>query len=1032
MLHNAQQSFEKAAYDEALEQAQSAFENFKENDSRAGECLLLIGHIFLEKGDFEAARQQYQSALALFKKGADNVLTAQAINGLGEYFYKKNEIGQAEIQYKKALQIRLSLFGELHESVADSYNNLGNCQVQKGQYPEALAWHQKTLGIRQKILPTDHPDLATSHNNLGNCYLLLRDYPTALRCFESALRIRRQVFGADHPRTAQVLNNLGNCYAGLGQREQAARHFRAALDIRLRHFGPSHPGMAATLENVGDLYFDVGDYVAALDAFRQAYDIQRAVHPDDSAPVTSLQQKMGLCYQYEGNYDKALTLQLDAVKALAATWGDKHPSMAGLYNNLGNCYAGQKDYARAIEYYKKAENLYRSSENGFHPDMALLYNNLGNAWLEMNDPDAALACFGKAEKNLRAGTVHHSDLSISLKNKALALERLGRGAEALAAFEAAVIAGEHADPMNRMEVLNDYGATLCVRGMRQNDVGLLRKSVELLEMSLQFADSLRLQLTAPASRQRWLEKQYPAHTSAVEACFRLWQQTGAEAMLEKAFTLAERSRSLQLLENLHKEQAERFAGVPDSLLEKERFWGEELNRREKNRLSWLNAGNEEEARSAETGIAEAREVLRTLVRDIEQQYPDYYRLKYTIPAARISTVRSTLLYGNQALVEYFMADSAIFVFIVTPDHFRGIRLNYDFPLEDWVSDLRNSMQAYPNASGKEAATLSNTYADRAFRIFQTVLEPIRKSVQLPENLIIIPDGPLSYLPFEAMLCELPAEPQQFKRHHYLLRDHQISYGYSATQLADLQAQTISEASKTLLAFSPDFTNNPYGLRPLQHNRKEAREVCKMLQGDQFDGAEATVRHFTDHAGDYRILLLSTHGQASSAAGDLSFLAFAPARDTQSGAFLYVRDLYLQRFPAELVVLSACETSVGEYRLGEGVISLAKGFFHAGARSIVATLWSVDDAKNAKLIRLFFESLHTGLRKDAALRDAKLRFLDQMAHDEAHPVFWAAAVANGDMSAMDLPGPGRWWWLAGGAAVVFLAGWWLRKRLMIDD
>lgn len=1025
LLHAAQKSFEAARYDEALQQAQSALSNFNETSSEAGECLLLIGHIFLEKGDFEAGGQQYRSALSIFEKKLNypNTLTAKALNGLGEYFYKKNDCDQAETQYIKALQIRQMMFREPHESVADSYNNLGNCKVQKGQYAEALALHQKTLDIRQKVLPADHPDVATSNNNLGNCYLLLRNYPAALRCFETALRIRRQVFGADHPKTAQVLNNLGNCYAELGQRGQAARFYQAALDIRLRHFGPSHPGMAATLENIGDLYFDTGDYIAALDAFRQAYGIQRTVHTDDSAPVASLQQKMGLCYQYEGDYDKALGLQLDAVKALSATLGATHPSMAGLYNNLGNCYAGQKDYTRAIEHYRTAEHLYRLSAGVSNPDVALLYNNLGTAWLEMNDARTALAYFEKAEKNLRSGVGVHPDLSLSLKNKALALERLGNEPAALATFEQAIREGA-ADPANQMEVLNDYGATLCQRGMRYNDTTLLRKSIRMLEASLQLADSLRLELTAPASRQRWLEKQYPAHTSAVEACFRLWRETGETAMLERAFTLAERSRSLQLLENLHKEQAERFAGVPDSLLEKERYWGEELNLREKNRLSWLGAGNAEEARASETGIAEAREVLRALVRDIEQKYPDYYRLKYTIRTAGVSTVRNELLSDNQALLEYFMADSAIFVFIITPDHFQGIRLNYDFPLENWVSDLRNSMQTYPGASGKAATTLSATYADRAFRIFQAMVAPVRNTIQLPENLIIIPDGPLSYLPFEALLCELPTEVQQFKRHHYLLRDYRVSYGYSATQLADLQAQPASGASKTLLAMAPDFRNNPYGLKPLQHNRKEAKAVCRMLQGDLLDGKEATVTAFTQNAGDYRILLLSTHGQASSAAGDLSYLAFSPAQDTQSGAFLYVRDLYLQRFPAELVVLSACETSVGEYRLGEGVISLAKGFFHAGARSIVATLWSVDDAKNAKLIRLFFECLYKGLRKDEALRDAKLRFLDDVAHDEAHPVFWAAAIANGDMAPVELPGSWRWWWIGGGGAVVFLLVWWL--------
>ncbi len=1068
--------FDSAQYDAALEKAQLAFSSFKADTPGAGECLLVLGHVFMEKGDFEAAEQQYRLALDIFrsKLGDKNALTAEATNCLGEYFYKKNDAAEAEKWYHKALQIRLVLFGHNHESVADSYNNLGNCSVQKGRYMEALARHQKALDIRQQVLPANHPDLATSDNNLGNCYLLLGNYTDALRCFEAALRIRKQVLGAEHPKTAQVINNLGNCYAALGQRGLAARYYQQALDIRRRHFGPDHPGVAAALENIGELHFDEGDYIAALDAFREAYGIQQTIHLANSAPVASLQQKMGLCYQYEGDYQRALALLLDAEKVFSATLGPSHPSLAGLHNNLGNCYAAKKDFAQAIGYYRKAEKVYQLSGQGKSPDIALLYNNLGVCYLEKNDAQThtrnsvpgytarsegypekndaqthtrnsvpgytargegdlgkndaqtAFEYFEKAEKILRNGAWTHPDLTVYLKNKALALERLGQEQAAQATFEQALREGSETDPVNKVEVLTAYGAMLCRRGMRYNDSTLLRQSVIMLETALQYADSLRLQLTAPAARQRWLDKQYPAHMSAVEACFRLWQQTGESSLLERAFRLAERSRSLQLLENLHKDRAERFAGVPDSLLEQERYWGEELNRREKNRLSWLGAGETEKARNEESGITEARQALYALVSGIEKQYPDYYRLKYTVQTATLQTVRRDLLKDDkQALVEYFMADSALFVFVITRDVFKGIRLTKNFPLDAWVSDFRNSIQAYPGASGPAANTLCATYTDRAFQIFQMVVAPVQAAVALPEKLIIIPDGALSYVPFEALLCEQPPEPQKFKRHHYLLRDYQISYGYSATQLADIETAPVVPVAKTLLAVAPDFSNNPYGLRPLQHNRMEAREVCNLLNGDLLDKDQASVSAFLNNAGDYRILLLSTHGQASSAAGDLSYLAFAPTADTQSSTFLYVRDLYLQRFPAELVVLSACETSVGEYRLGEGVVSLAKGFFHAGARSIVATLWSVDDAKNAKLIRLFFQNIRSGMPKDAALREAKLRFLDELPHDEAHPVFWAAAVANGDMAAMAFPGSFVWWMVAG--VVLLFAAWWFWRK-----
>lgn len=1023
LLHESQAAFETADYNQALEKAQIALGQMDENSAALGDCLLLLADIFLEKGEYAAAQQQYSLALEAFqKKGKQSAQTALALNGLGECLSKKNHCEQADSYYRQALRIRLQLFGEMHPSVADAYNNLANCLVQKGQYIDALALHQKTLEIRQKALPTEHPDLATSHNNLGNCYLLTGNYQEALQHFETSLCIRQKAFGADHPKTAQVLNNLGNCFASMGLRGEAIRYYEAALKVRRSRFGSSHPGVATALENIGDLHFDNGDYIAALDVFREAYNIQQNVHPEGGITVATLRQKMGLCYQYEGNYDEALRLQLDAMQVFSEAMGPLHPEMAGIFNNLGNCYNGQKDYARAIEYYRQAEKVYNAAGQSPNPDVALLYNNLGAAWLEMGDAPAALEYFRKAEKTLHSIALGHPDLSLTMKNQALALEQMGLESAALAAFEGALRDHETNDPVNKIEVLRDYGAMLCRRGMRTHDAATLRKAVEILERALGFADSLRIQLTAPASRQRWLEKLYPVYTSALEASFRLWQQSGDPAMLESAFQRAEQSRSLQLLESLHKEKAERIAGVPDSLLEQERLLGEQLNLNEKNRLSWLSAGDIEKARAAASAVAETRTQLSTLVQEIERNYPDYYRLKYSIRTADVPSIRRQLLEEQrQGLVEYFLTDSVLFVFVLTPDTFQGLRIPYDFPLDNWVSDFRNSIQAYPGASGKAAEGLSAVYADRAFRIFQTVVAPVQKIVHLPENLIVIPDGALSYLPFEALISEAPAQPQQFKRHHYLLRDYRIQYGYSVTQLLDLQATPVATAPHTLLAVAPDFSQSPFQLKPLQYNRQEAAEVCRLLDGDLLDRDKATVTAFLEKAGDYQVLLLSTHGQASSMAGDYSYLAFSASADSTAPSFLYVRDLYLQRLPAELVVLSACETSVGENRLGEGVISLAKGFFHAGARSIVATLWSVDDAKNARLISLFFNCLQAGVRKDEALRQAKIQFLDTVSQDEAHPVFWAAAIANGDMKAMDFPQKHSWiWWV--GAVILILGAW----------
>ncbi len=1023
-LQQARMLFDSAQYEQALQHGQQALEQCPPDEPAAGECLLLLGDVFLETGQWEAAYQQYSAALVIFQKklGASHLSTAEAINHLGEYYYKKNDYVQAETYYRRALKIREAALGPAHELVADGYNNLGNCRVSQGDYVAAVRLHEKALAIRQQTLPANHPDLASSFNNLGNCAYYSGNFSSALGYFEKALTIREKAFGTDHPKTAQVLNNLGNVCAELGQQSRAVGYYRRALDIRMRHFRAQHPTVASTMENIADLYFDSGDYIAALDFFRQAHVIQRTMQGEHSAAAASLWHKIGLCYQYEGDFDRALAHHLAAEPTLLATYGPAHPYIGSLYNNLGNCFSGKKKFSQATLYYERALRIFQMTKPRQDASIALIYNNLGTIFLEKSEPDRALFYFENALKSLQTNPeTSVSEQAVALKNQGLALERLNRWPEARSKFEQAMTLANHADPISHTALLDAWATVLCRRGIRTDDNTLLRQSIAAFASARERSDSLQALLSNPGSRQRWLELQFPAHTSAMEAYYYLWKKTGDTGLLEAAFALAERNKSLQLLEHLRKEQAEQFAGIPDSLLRQERYWSEELNRREKLLLAEQKTADHQ---AAEMGVAEARQALAALIQQFEDHYPNYFRLKYDRRTATPAAIRQQVLQGDQALVEYFEADTVLFVFVITPGDFRCLRLKSDsLPVQ--ISGLRRSLQAYPEAGKRATVELAAAFSERAYQIQEAIFAPVRSAIALPRKLLIVPDGTLAYLPFECLLSEQPTDNQQFKSHHYLLRDYCISYAYSATQQLALLQQPAGTRPKNLLAVAPVYAGNKYGLRPLQNNRPEAEAVCALLDGDLRAGTAATAPAFLREAGQYRILLLSMHGKASSTVGDLSYLAFSTTADSTENPFLYTRDLYTQSIPADLVVLSACETSVGEYRLGQGVISLARGFFQAGARSVAATLWSVDDARNAELMRLFFQQIKNGATKDEALHEAKIQFLQTHPHDEANPVYWAAVTAYGDMRAIEFQrNNGVWFAGLGLLALVFFV--WLRQ------
>ena len=235
---------------------------------------------------------------------------------------------------------------------------------------------------------------------------------------------------------------------------------------------------------------------------------------------------------------------------------------------------------------------------------------------------------------------------------------------------------------------------------------------------------------------------------------------------------------------------------------------------------------------------------------------------------------------------------------------------------------------------------------------------------------------------------------------YLIKKHEISYNFSALLWSEMVQKQYEE--KGLLAVAPSFNHSNmnesrYALGALNHTQTEAQYISGLFNGDTLIGSQATSQAFLESAQSYGILHLATHAQVNMDQIEKSCLYFSP--DSLSNENLYISDLYNLNFPTDLVVLSACETGVGEVIKGEGVVSLARGFAYAGASSIVTSLWRVRDNSTSEFMKVFYENLKNGERKSEALRNAKLDFIDSNPQ-YAHPFYWAPFVGIGNMEEID--------------------------------
>ena len=284
-----------------------------------------------------------------------------------------------------------------------------------------------------------------------------------------------------------------------------------------------------------------------------------------------------------------------------------------------------------------------------------------------------------------------------------------------------------------------------------------------------------------------------------------------------------------------------------------------------------------------------------------------------------------------------------------------------------------------------------------------------------KHLIIIPDHLLGHLPFEAFVTEpFNQTTNEYKDIPFLIKNYDVQYSYSGSLLLQNKSQNQQyHSTGKLLAVAADYNKNnlipkertPKEIKlrkhliPLPEVVNEVKALETMFDGDFLYGKAANEQTFKDNISDYTVIHLAMHGLLDSKNPIASGLAFTEDGNTEEDNFLYASEISNLPLNAQLVVLSACETGYGKFERGEGIMSLARSFMHAGAPSLVVSLWQVNDYSTSKIMGLFYKGLKEGLTKSKALQQAKLKYLDNTTGIASHPALWAAFIQLGNREAL---------------------------------
>lgn len=535
---------------------------------------------------------------------------------------------------------------------------------------------------------------------------------------------------------------------------------------------------------------------------------------------------------------------------------------------------------------------------------------------------------------------------------------------------------------------------------------------ELSRLALSAVDSLRSLFATPADQQKLIARAYPLFERAIGLALRRHASDPAGGYAAEAFVLAEKCKAVVLNESLGSQRAGGAGAALQRKLAGLRFQLEELLSRPRLDL--------ERIRQVQDSLLASRQQYEQLSGIGRNRLPD----RDMVAAFQRS------LGPGRGFLAYFAGDESLFTFLLTRESLTAFEVPRPADLDARAARWLRSIYQHPDASPELRAALADTFAREGLALYHLCLGqiPPAELAALP-RLIVSPDGVLGFLPFEALPGQAIAPgSRSYWDWPYLFRTHAISYAYSAHWLMQLRAWQRPRAPKDVWSVAAAFPGTAAkgnetagGFGALYFNQQQARAIQRLAGGDTLIGFSATKSRFLQDAAQYRWLHIATHGKANPLAGRQSFLVF---HSEEAGRYdsLFAGEILQLPLRAEIVTLSACETGVGEFERGEGVVSLALAFAQAGSRRVLTTLWSVNDRFAAELMGAFYPRLAAGASAGDALRQAKLALIE--GREYAHPVYWAAFALSGDPDA-ELRSLPAWAWLfiLPGAALAF---WGVRR------
>jgi len=957
----------------------------------------VTGNYRVQVRSVEARAPRGSYRLDAIAQATATVLDRQRLLVQGLLLEANNQGTRAQALEKR--QQALLLLRKTSEPRWEAYTlyKIGLAYANLAQYEKAIEYYEQSLVIAREA--QDRAGAGYTLGYLGRVYESLSRYEKAIECQDQALTIAREV--KDRKQEGIALNFLGRSYEYLNRYEKAIEYYEQALVIR--HEVKDRRGEAVTLQSFGDIYQTLGRYEKAREYYEQSLVIWHEVK--DRRGEAILLDSLSTIYSRLGQPEKAITLSEQSL-AIARELKDRIGE-GSVIGSLAMIYSDWGRYEKAIEYYEQALVI----------------------WREIKDREG------------EGGT---------LNNLGIAYSRLGQYEKAIIFSEQSLaITRELKDRRRELFALSSLARAESVRGN-------LVLSRSYYEEGLAIAEWLRNEANSPESRAAFLAERQISYQRYTDVLMRLHKAEPNRGLAALALETSERQRARSLLDLLTESHTDLRQGVDAALLERERTLAKQLSTKAQTQTKSPEAAAalkreisrlENEYERVQAAIRKASPHYAALMQpqplklpEIQQQLDaDTLLLEYALGEERSYLWAIT----NDSLTSYELPKG------------EEIKQRALQVYELLTARSTPNPDETPTARRTRLVQAEANLPAAAQALSRMILGPV--AAQLGnKRLVIVADGALQYVPF-AMLPEpvvssrlsvvsskvTPNRPPLIVKHEIINLPSASALAIQRAELAgrkpapkalavladpvfdrtdprlkasakpaeasliaaNLEARGFglnAKLAQTLKQTSQQTgtENAALRLQRLPGTRQEAERILALApptarrQSLDFAASRATA---TDPAlGQYRIVHFATHGFLNSLQPELSgiVLSLVDEQGRAQEGFLLAHEIYNLKLPAELVVLSACETGLGKEIKGEGLVGLTRGFMYAGAARIVVSLWSVNDRATADLMTRFYQKmLQQGARPAAALRAAQIEMWQQKQWQS--PFYWAPFVMQGE-------------------------------------